>query len=77
MNNTITTTQQKFLTALLQNFEKTKYAELKRDLRISKKTSVSDLTKSEAYHLITKLIAESDGKDVARALAIALERELA
>ena len=75
MSNEITTTQIKYLSALLKNFDKGKYESLKGQLKIPKKAVISELTRDEAYHLITKLIAESNGKDVERALTIALEKE--
>jgi hypothetical protein len=75
MSNEITTTQIKYLSSLLKNFDKGKYESLKGQLKIAKKVVISELTRGEAYHLITKLIAESNGKDVERALTIALEKE--
>lgn len=74
MSNEITATQIRYLSALLKNFEAGKYDDLKRELRISKKTSIPELTRDEAYHLLTRLITQSKGKDVEQALTVALEK---
>lgn len=76
MSNPITEVQERYLAALAQNMGKRKFKELKRQLKIES-VPISELTKDEAYHLITKVITESSGEVVAQALATALEKETA
>ena len=76
MSNPITNVQERYLSALVQNLGQTKFEELKKKLKIES-VLISELTKDEAYHLITKVITESSGEVVAQALATALEKETA
>ena len=77
MSNPITEVQERYLSALVQNLGQKKFKELKKQLKIAKNVPISQLTKDEAYHLITKVIAESSSEVVAQALATALEKETA
>ena len=76
MGNPITDVQERYLSALVQNLGQTKLLELKKQLKIED-VPISELTKDEAYHLITKVITESSGEVVEQALATALEKEKA
>jgi len=76
MSNPITDVQERYLAALVQNMGQRKFKELKKQLKIEN-VPISELTKDEAYHLITKVITESSGEVVAQALATALEKETA
>lgn len=75
MSDPITNIQERYLLELLERVGQDKYEELKKQLRISKETSVAELTKDEAYKLISKMITEASPKDVEKALALALEKE--
>ena len=76
MSNPITDVQQRYLSALVKNLGKRKFKELRKQLKIED-VPISELTKDEAYHLITKVITESSGEVVEQALATALEKETA
>ena len=75
MSNPITPVQERYLSALLKNVGETRFDELKQQLRIAKKTPMAELTKDEAYQMITKVIAESTAEQVKQALDVALEKE--
>ena len=77
MNNGISPTQQRYLAALLPSIGQTRFKELKKQLKISQTSSVSDLSKDEAFQLITKIIAEVSSVAVEQALAVALREEAA
>jgi hypothetical protein len=77
MNNTITPTQQRYILALLKSVGQAKFEEFKKELKIAKTTTVADLTKDEAFQLITRMISETSGAEVEQALAIALQRKAA
>ena len=77
MSNPITDVQERYLSALVQNLGQKKFKELKKQLKIAQNVPISELTKDEAYHLITKVITESSSEVVVRALATALEKETA
>lgn len=76
MSNPITEVQERYLSALVENLGQTKFRELKKQLKIEN-VPISELTKDEAYHLITRVITESSGEVVEQALATALEKETA
>lgn len=73
----ITNVQEQYILGLLESVGQEKYQEFKSDLKIPKKTQISELTKDEAYKLITKMISESSTQAVEKALAAALEAEKA
>lgn len=76
MSGAISELQEKYLLALKESVGEEKFEEIRKELRISQPLSVSELSKDEAYHLITKLIAESSTEEVERALATALGKDL-
>lgn len=76
MSHPITNVQERYLSALVKNLGQTKFKKLKKELNVES-VPISELTKDEAYHLITKVITESSGEVVEQALATALEKETA
>ncbi len=77
MNNSITALQHRYLSALLNHLDQAKFEEIRTRLGVADNTSISDLTKDEAYRLISEVIDESPTEVVERALNIALEKEIA
>ena len=77
MNNPITTLQQRYLSALLHHLDQAKYEEIRTRLGMADNTPISDLTKDEAYRLISEVVDESTTEVVEQALNKALEKEVA
>lgn len=74
MSNPITDIQARYLSTLMKNVGQAKCAELKKQLKIPVDAPISELTKDDAYRLITKLVTESTPDEVEAALAYALGR---
>ena len=72
MAHPISNLQEKYLEALIKNLGEEKYEEFKQELRIPKDMPIFNLTKDDAYRLITKMIAESSPQDVEKALRFAI-----
>jgi len=77
MTNPITNLQERYLSALLQHLSQTKYEEIRTRLGIADNLPISDLSKDEAYRLISKVVDESSTEVVQHALTTALDREVA
>ena len=74
MKNSITDLQERYLSALVRHLSPAKFEELRTRLGIIESTPISDLTKDEAYRLISKVVDESKPEVVEQALTTALER---
>ena len=74
MNNAITNLQQRYLSVLLQHLSPAKFEEVRTRLGMADSTLITDLTKDEAYRLITKVVDESRPEVVEQALTTALEK---
>ncbi len=75
MSNPITDLQTRYLEALLRNIDQERYDEFRKLLKIPVDAPISELSKDDAYRLITKMVTESTSDQVEDALAIALGRE--
>ena len=75
MSNPITDLQTRYLEALLRNIDQERYDEFRKLLKIPVDAPVSELSKDDAYRLITKMVTESTSDQVEEALAVALGRE--
>ena len=75
MSNPITDLQTRYLEALLRNIDQERYDEFRKLLKIPVDAPISELSKDDAYRLITKMVTESTSDQVEEALAMALGRE--
>lgn len=75
MSNPITDLQTRYLAALVKNVDQDQYEEFKKRLKIPVDAPISELSKDDAYRLITKIVTESTPEQVEDALAAALGRQ--
>ena len=75
MSNPITDLQTRYLAALLKNVDQDQYEEFKKRLNIPVDAPISEMSKDDAYRLITKIVTDSTPEQVEDALAVALGRK--
>ncbi len=75
MSNPITDLQTRYLAALLRNVDQDQCEEFKKRLKIPVDAPISEMSKDDAYRLITKIVTDSTPEEVEDALAMALGRE--
>jgi hypothetical protein len=75
VNNPITKAQHTYLLNLLEDLEVDKYEDIRHQLRIPDEVSIEELSKDEAYKLISKMVAISSPQTVEKALSAAVKEK--
>jgi hypothetical protein len=77
VNNPITKAQHTYLLNLLEDLEVDKYEDIRQQLKIPDEVPIEQLSKDEAYKLISKMVAVSSPQTVEKALSAAVKKRKA